>query len=108
MIHFLTQIFVQEAYEEKKLGDTAFIMENFDLALKHYKKASELSPTDIIFYLLVAQVYSNQEQFDKCIEECVKAVLVGAKNGATAESIDQARLLIADAVLQQRGVYFFK
>ena len=83
-------------------------MENFDLALNHYKKASELNPTNIIFYLLLAQVYSYQEQFDKCIEVCVEAVRVGAKNGATEESIDQARLFIADAVLQQRGVYFFK
>eukprot|EP00039_Didymoeca_costata_P013945 m.218691 g.218691 ORF g.218691 m.218691 type:complete len:333 (-) comp15905_c1_seq5:115-1113(-) len=70
----------EKAAEEKQLGTTAYKSKDFDTALKHYSKAAEIDPTDMVFHLNIAAVYMEMKEFDKCIEACKKAEEVGMEN----------------------------
>ncbi|MCP9259789.1 putative Stress-induced-phosphoprotein 1 [Dirofilaria immitis] len=71
-----------EALKEKELGNEAYKQRNFDEAVKHYEKAIELDPTNIVFYNNKAAVLFEQKKYDECIELCKKAVDIGREQRA--------------------------
>ncbi|XP_058798627.1 stress-induced-phosphoprotein 1 [Phymastichus coffea] len=80
----------RQAIEEKNLGNTAYKKKNFEEALKHYRKAIELDPTDITYLLNGAAVYFEQKEYKKCIEQCEKAIEIGRENRADFKLIAKA------------------
>ncbi|KAF8607481.1 TPR-like protein [Ceratobasidium sp. AG-I] len=71
----------EEAEAEKKKGAEAYKRRDFTAAEEAFKKAWEISPTDITFLTNLAASYFEQGEFDKCIETCEKAVEEGRSVG---------------------------
>lgn len=80
----------REAIKEKNLGNEAYKKKDFPTALKHYNKAIELHPTEITYYNNIAAVYFEQKEYDKCIEQCQKAIEIGRENRADFKLIAKA------------------
>ena len=103
----------KEALNEKQLGNEAYKKKNFEEALQHYNKAVELDPTEIIYLLNIAAVYFEQKEYDKCIEQCNKAIEVGRENRADFKLIAKAFTRIGHAYKKmgnwkQAKVYYEK
>lgn len=56
----------------------------------HYNKAIEFDPTDITFQNNIAAVYFERKEYEKCIEQCKKAVDLGRENRADFKLIAKA------------------
>ena len=83
---------------EKEKGNEAYKKKDFETALNHYNKATELDPVNMTYYtnragsfLFVVQlvflvffvaVYFEQKRWDDCIKECEKAIELGRENKA--------------------------
>ncbi|XP_075225608.1 stress-induced phosphoprotein 1 [Lycorma delicatula] len=80
----------REAKTEKNLGNEAYKKKDFETALKNYNRAIELHPTEITYYNNIAAVYFEQKEYDKCIEQCQKAIEVGRENRADFKLISKA------------------
>lgn len=80
----------RSAKKEKELGNEAYKKKNFDEALLHYNKAIEFDPTDITFQNNIAAVYFERKEYEKCIEQCKKAVDLGRENRADFKLIAKA------------------
>jgi len=72
----------KEAIAEKDLGNAAYKSKDFAKAHKHYDKAIELEPTNIVFYTNKSAVLFEEERFEECIDLCEKAVDIGRENKA--------------------------
>lgn len=94
---FNDDTFLWQALAEKELGNAAYKKKNFQLALDHYNKASELDPCDMTYYTNIAAVYFEQKEFEKCIEQCVKAIDVGRENRADFKLIAKAYTRIGNS-----------
>ncbi|XP_061173619.1 stress-induced-phosphoprotein 1-like [Saccostrea echinata] len=90
-----------KALEEKQKGNAAYKNKDFETALTHYSAAIELDPTDITFRNNRAAVYFEQENYDKCIEECEKAVEIGRENRADYTLIAKALARIGKAYMKK-------
>lgn len=90
-----------KALEEKEKGNAAYKKKDFEVALRHYSAAIELDPTNITFRNNRAAVYFEQENYDKCIEECEKAVEIGRENRADYTLIAKALARAGKAYLKK-------
>jgi len=79
-----------QAVSEKELGNEAYKNRNFETALQHYGKASELDPTNMVYRTNIAAVYFEQKEYEKCIAECQTAVEIGRENRADFKLIAKA------------------
>ena len=50
-------LFVYQALAEKELGNEAYKKSNFETALKHYEKAAEIDPTNMVYRTNIAGIY---------------------------------------------------
>jgi len=91
----------QQAVQEKELGNNAYKLRQFDKALEHYKKASELDPMEMTFLNNIAAVYFEQKEYEKCIEQAVKAADIGRENRADFKVIAKAYSRVGNAYLKQ-------
>ncbi|ORZ41741.1 stress-induced protein sti1-like protein [Catenaria anguillulae PL171] len=83
---------------EKQLGNDAYKKRDFTTALKHYQAAWELSNEQEVPILTnMAAVYFEQQEFQKCIESCEKAVEVGRELRADFKIIARALQRIGNA-----------
>lgn len=103
----------KQALQEKNLGNEAYKKKNFEVALEHYNKAVELNPTEITFLLNIAAVYFEQKEYQKCIEQCEKAIELGRENRADFKLIAKAFTRIGHAYKKlnnwkQAKVYYEK
>lgn len=101
------------ARREKEAGNEAYKKKNFTEALEHYNKAIELDPTDITYLNNVAAVYFEQKEYEKCIEQCEKAIEIGRENRADFKLIAKAFTRIGNAYKKlenwkQAKVYYEK
>ena len=65
----------EQAQEEKAKGNAAFQKGDFDVAVKHFTKAIELSPSDAVLYSNRSGAYASLKDFEKALkdaETCVK------------------------------------
>lgn len=87
----------KNAEKEKELGNAAYKKKDFEAALKHYEKAIELQPNNITYMTNKAAVYFEQNELEKCIEVCEKAIDVGRENKADYALIAKAYARIGNA-----------
>ncbi|XP_010539811.1 PREDICTED: hsp70-Hsp90 organizing protein 3 [Tarenaya hassleriana] len=64
----------QKARKEKELGNAAYKKKDFETAIEHYTKATELDDEDISYLTNRAAVYLEMGKYDECIKDCDKAV----------------------------------
>lgn len=83
------------AEEEKTKGNDEYKKKNFDKAITHYLKATELDPSEPIYYNNLAAVYLEKKEYDKAIECCDKAEEI-CKSG-TYDYIKFAKVLARKA-----------
>ncbi|XP_059485534.1 stress-induced-phosphoprotein 1 [Neocloeon triangulifer] len=86
-----------EAQKEKELGNAAYKKKDFETALIHYHKAVDLEPLEITYLNNIAAVYFEQKEYEKCIEQCQKAVELGRENRADFKLIAKAFTRIGNA-----------
>lgn len=91
----------KQAAEEKALGNEAYKKKEFEAAITHYDKAIELDPTNITYYTNKAAVYFEQNNHEKCVETCEKAVDVGRENRADYKLIAKALARIGNSWYKQ-------
>jgi stress-induced-phosphoprotein 1 len=63
-----------EAEREKELGNAAYKQRKFEEALKHYRRAQELNPRELVYILNEAAVYFEMKDYQKTIELCQWAI----------------------------------
>lgn len=63
-----------EAEKCKEKGNELYKQKKFDEALEMYDKAISLYPNDLTFNNNKAAVYLEQKEYEKCLEECEKAI----------------------------------
>ncbi|KAL9387208.1 hypothetical protein Peur_020332 [Populus x canadensis] len=63
-----------QAAKEKELGNAAYKRKEFEKAIEHYTKATELDDEDISYLTNRAAVYLETGKYDECIKDCDKAV----------------------------------
>ncbi len=78
---------ISAALTEKDLGNKAYKANDYPTAHKHYDKAIELDPSNIVFYTNKTAVLFEEGRFDECIKLCKGAVNVGRDNSASPASI---------------------
>ncbi|KAL2490048.1 Hsp70-Hsp90 organizing protein 3 [Forsythia ovata] len=63
-----------QAQKEKEAGNAAYKKKDFETAIQHYTKATELDDEDISFLTNRAAVYLEMGKYEDCIKDCDKAV----------------------------------
>ncbi|KAE9459427.1 hypothetical protein C3L33_08648, partial [Rhododendron williamsianum] len=63
-----------QAQKEKEAGNAAYKKKDFDTAIEHYTRATELDDEDISFLTNRAAVYLEMGKYEECIQDCDKAV----------------------------------
>lgn len=87
---------------EKEKGNEAYKKKDFETALTHYNKATELDPVNMTYYTNRAAVYFEQKHWDECLKECEKAIEVGRENKADYKLIAKAYARMANVKTQEK------
>jgi len=95
-----TQLTPAEAEKEK--GNEAYKKKDFETALNHYNKATELDPKNMTYYTNRAAVYFEQKRWDECLKECEQAIEVGRENKADYKFIAKAYARMANVKTQEK------
>lgn len=90
------------AEAEKEKGNEAYKKKDFETALAHYNKATELDPINMTYYTNRAAVYYEQKRWDECVKECEKAIEVGRENKADFTLIAKAYARMGNAKAQEK------
>lgn len=85
---------------EKEKGNEAYKKKDFETALLHYNKATELEPMNMTFYTNRAAVYFEQQRWEDCLKECEKAIEIGRENKADYKLIAKAYARMANVKTQ--------
>ncbi|KAK7103511.1 stress-induced-phosphoprotein 1-like isoform X2 [Littorina saxatilis] len=91
----------KQSLDEKAKGNEAYKRKDFATALQHYDKAWELDPSNVTILTNKAAVFFEQGEYDKCIQECEKAVEVGRENRADFTLIAKALARIGNAYMKK-------
>lgn len=89
-----------EALREKELGNESYKKKDFPTAIEHYNKAMELDDTDISFITNRSAVYFEMKDYDKCIEDCDKALERGREVRADFKLLAKALTRKGSALVQ--------
>lgn len=79
-----------EAQREKEAGNLAYKKKDFEKAISHYTKATELDDEDISFLTNRAAVYLEMGKYEDCIADCDKAVERGRELHADYKMVARA------------------
>jgi stress-induced-phosphoprotein 1 len=90
----------KKARLRKEEGNSLYKAKKFDEALEAYDEAFAIDSTCMTFLLNKAAVYFAQKNYDDCIEECNKSLVVGKENMAPFE--DRAKALTRCAKAHQK------
>lgn len=90
------------AEAEKEKGNDAYKKKDFEAALNHYNKATELDPKNMTYYTNRAAVYFEQKRWDDCLKECEQAIEVGRENKADYKFIAKAYARMANVKTQEK------
>jgi len=91
----------KQALNEKDAGNESYKKKDFDTALIHYSKAVELDPTDMTYLLNRAAVFFERKEWDECIDECKRALEVGAAHFADFKLKARAYFRLGNAYTKQ-------
>ncbi|KAG1682020.1 Stress-induced-phosphoprotein 1 [Nymphon striatum] len=84
----------------------------FETALSHYNNAVRLDPKNMTFLNNIAAVYFEQNEYEKCVEQCKKAIDVGHENRASFENVAKSLSRMASAYFKmkdyQNSKYYFE
>lgn len=94
----------KEAIKEKEKGNEFYKKREFESAIAHYDKAIELDPINITYLTNKAAVYFEQDQAEKCIEICEKAVEIGRENRSDYKLIAKALARIGNTYYKQKDL----
>ncbi|CAF0815666.1 unnamed protein product [Rotaria sp. Silwood1] len=92
-----------QAEEEKEKGNEAYKKKDFEEALNHYNKATELDPKNMTYYTNRAAVYFEQKQWNDCIKECEKAIDIGRESKADYKLIAKAYARMGNVKAQEKN-----
>jgi len=87
---------------EKEKGNEAYKKKDFETALNHYSKASELDPANMVYYTNRAAVYFELKRWEDCLKECEKAIDIGRENKADYKIIAKAYARMANVKTQEK------
>ncbi|KAH8118488.1 chaperone [Phellopilus nigrolimitatus] len=90
------------AEEQKKIGSEAYRKRDFETAAAAFEKAWDLWPKDVTFLTNLSAVQFEQDEYDKCIATCEKAVDEGRSVRADYKLIAKAYGRIGSAY-QRKG-----
>lgn len=75
------QLKIREAGTElKDQGNALFKEKKYEEAIEKYKEAEKADPTLMTYRTNVASCYHAMKEYEKCVEECKKALEIGAEN----------------------------
>lgn len=94
----------KEAIKEKEKGNEFYKKKEFESAIAHYDKAIELDPINITYLTNKAAVYFEQNELEKCIELCEKAVEIGRENRSDFKLIAKALARIGNTYYKQKDL----
>eukprot|EP01059_Diplonema_ambulator_P016246 TRINITY_DN2761_c0_g1_i1.p1 TRINITY_DN2761_c0_g1~~TRINITY_DN2761_c0_g1_i1.p1 ORF type:complete len:564 (+),score=223.65 TRINITY_DN2761_c0_g1_i1:58-1692(+) len=80
----------KKAEEMKELGTKHYKAREFDKAIECYGKAAEIEKDNIVYMNNIAAVYLEQKEYEKCLEQCDKAVEHGREVLADFKDIAKA------------------
>ena len=81
----------------KQIGNENYTKKKFNAALSNYRKAIELEPNEITYYLNTAAVHFEMKNYTECISTCNKAIDVGRENRADFKLIAKALARMGNA-----------
>eukprot|EP00796_Vickermania_ingenoplastis_P007870 gene7870-5497_t len=90
----------KEALSLKEEGNKLYLAKSFDAALEKYLGAAAKDPKNTLYLLNATAVYFEQGEFEKCIEECQKAMDHGRENRCDYTII--AKLMTREAFCLQK------
>jgi stress-induced-phosphoprotein 1 len=91
---------VADAAKEKELGNAAYSKKDFETALTHYKAATELEPSNMIYWNNMAAAYFGKQNFQECVDTCKKAIEVGNEHRADFKDRARAFARMGNALLK--------
>jgi len=75
--------------EEKEKGTEAYKKKDFETALRHYSKAIEIEPEDMVHPLNRAAVYLETGKNDECVKDCMTPLTLDVENMLTTNSLPE-------------------
>lgn len=94
----------KEAEGLKAKGNEFYKKRDFEKALDFYQQAIDKDPEEITYYSNKAAVYFEMKDFDKCIEQCDKALETVKAGNYDYVKVAKAMARKANALLQQNKV----
>lgn len=91
----------KEAETKKNEGNAAYKKKDFETALALYEEAIQADPSEMTYYTNKAAVYFEKKEYDKCIEECDKAIQQASGGQYDYVKLSKALARKANAVLQK-------
>lgn len=91
----------EKAQEEKARGNELYKQRKFEDAILHYNQAMELDKKDISYLTNRSAVYFEMGEYDKCIEDCDKAVELGRELRADYKLIARAMTRKGNALVKK-------
>jgi len=88
------------AVKEKELGTEAYNNKDFETALAHYQKASELDASAMVYRNNMAAAYFGMRKYQECIDTCKKAVEIGKENRADFKDLARAYARMGNALVK--------
>ena len=85
----LEEVFKLHAKVENHLGLDAYRKNDFETAIRHHKKATDLNPREMMSVYNIAFMKFHQEKYDECVEFCNKAFVVGKTHGADMKMVEE-------------------
>ena len=89
------------AQEQKAKGNELYKQRKFEDAILHYNKALELDKKDISYLTNRSAVYFEMGDYDKCIDDCEKAIEVGRELRADYKLVARAMTRKGNALVKK-------
>lgn len=89
------------AQEQKAKGNELYKQRKFEEAILHYNKALELDKKDISYLTNRSAVYFEMGDYDKCIDDCEKAIEVGRELRADYKLVARAMTRKGNALVKK-------
>ena len=76
----------------------------YDVAIRRYEQACEMCPENIKYLTRTAEIYFEQQKYEECVDQCVKAIGRGTEHNAYWEDVNEVFTLLGKAQYQIKKV----